>query len=124
MPLFESGEMYLETLLLLFQKLPHVRSLDLAETMNYSKPSVSRAVGILKTDGYILVDDNGYITFTAKGKTLANKIYDRHVTLSKLLERLGVDDKTATEDACRIEHVISDKSFKAIKNFAKNYPER
>ncbi len=124
MPLFESGEMYLETLLLLFKKMPHVRSLDLAETMNYSKPSVSRAVGILKADGYILVDDNGYITFTTKGKTLANKIYDRHVTLSKLLERLGVDDKTATEDACRIEHVISDKSFKAIKNFAKNYPER
>ena len=124
MPLFESGEMYLETLLLLFKQMPHVRSLDLAETMNYSKPSVSRAVGILKADGYILVDDNGYITFTTKGKTLANKIYDRHVTLSKLLERLGVDDKTATEDACRIEHVISDKSFKAIKNFAKNYPER
>ena len=124
MPLFESGEMYLETLLLLFKKMPHVRSLDLAETMNYSKPSVSRAVGILKADGYILVDDNGYITFTTKGKTLANKIYDRHVTISKLLERLGVDDKTATEDACRIEHVISDKSFKAIKNFAKNYPER
>ena len=124
MPLFESGEMYLETLLLLFKQMPHVRSLDLAETMNYSKPSVSRAVGILKADGYILVDDNGYITFTTKGKTLANKIYDRHVTISKLLERLGVDDKTATEDACRIEHVISDKSFKAIKNFAKNYPER
>ena len=122
MPLFESGEMYLETLLLLFQKMPQVRSLDLAETMNYSKPSVSRAVGILKTEGYILVDQNGYITFTAKGKTLADKIYDRHVTISSLLEKLGVDDKTATEDACRIEHVISDKSFKAIKKYAKGLP--
>ena len=124
MPLFESGEMYLETLLLLFQKMPQVRSLDLAETMNYSKPSVSRAVGILKTEGYILVDQNGYITFTAKGKTLADKIYDRHVTISSLLEKLGVDDKTATEDACRIEHVISDKSFKAIKKYAKGLPEK
>lgn len=124
MPLFESGEMYLETLLLLFKKMPQVRSLDLAETMNYSKPSVSRAVGILKTEGYILVDQNGYITFTAKGKTLADKIYDRHVTISSLLEKLGVDDKTATEDACRIEHVISDKSFKAIKKYAKGLPEK
>lgn len=124
MPLFESGEMYLETLLLLFKKMPHVRSLDLAETMNYSKPSVSRAIGILKAEGYILVDKNGYITFTSKGKTLANKIYDRHVTISSLLEKLGVDDKTATEDACRIEHVISDKSFKALKNYAKDLPDK
>ena len=92
--------------------------------MNYSKPSVSRAVGILKTEGYILVDQNGYITFTVKGKTLADKIYDRHVTISSLLEKLGVDDKTATEDACRIEHVISDKSFKAIKKYAKGLPEK
>ena len=115
MALMESGEMYLETILVLSKKLPQVRSIDVADEMNYSKPSVSRAMGILRNGGYIEVDRNGFITLTQLGKELAEKIYDRHNTLTCALKRIGVSEKTAAEDACRVEHYISDKTFEAIK---------
>lgn len=115
MSLNESGEMYLETIYILHFKKPAVRSLDIAEYMGYSKPSISRAVGLLKKANYIEVDPHGYITLTKTGREIAETIYERHTTLSNLLMKLGVDEKTATEDACKIEHVISDASFAAIK---------
>jgi len=111
----ESGEMYLETILTLSMEKPHVRSIDIAEAMNFSKPSVSRAMSKLKSDNHISIDANGYITLNKSGKAIAEKIYERHTVLSKLIEQLGVDPETATADACRIEHVISDKTFAAIK---------
>lgn len=111
----ESGEMYLETILVLSKKSGFVRSIDISEYMGYSKPSVSRAVGLLKTGGYIQVEDDGAITLTDAGRTVAEKIYERHILLTRVLTMLGVDEETAAEDACRIEHVISDKSFAAIK---------
>ncbi len=114
MALKESGEMYLETIYILHNSKPPVRSIDIAEYMNYSKPSVSRAVGLLKKQGYITVDSDGFISLTEKGQEVAYKIYERHTVLSKALEALGVDEKTAVEDACRIEHVISDRSFYTI----------
>ncbi len=115
MTLHESGEMYLETILVLHQMKPHVRSIDIADYMNYSKPSVSRAVNLLKTNNYIEIDPGGYITLTDTGREVAEKIYERHQVISSILMRLGVDEETATEDACAIEHVISDASFAAIK---------
>ena len=115
MALLESGEMYLETILILSQELPAVRSIDVADRMGYSKPSVSRAVGILKNVGMIEVDKSGYITLTDSGKAVAEQIYDRHKTLAKGLMLLGVDEKTAQDDACRIEHYISEDTFEAIK---------
>ncbi|MDE5777830.1 MAG: metal-dependent transcriptional regulator [Lachnospiraceae bacterium] len=117
MPLKESGEMYLESIYVLCKSKSSVRSIDIAEFMNYSKPSVSRGVGILKENGYIVVDKNGYITLTEEGTSLAQKIYERHTILTKILISLGVDEKTAEDDACRIEHVISDKSFNAVKEY-------
>ena len=118
MHLQESGEMYLETILILSKKNSFVRSIDVAEYMNYSKPSISRAVGILKNGGYLNVDGNGYLTLTETGREIAEKIYERHTVISKLLMDLGVDEKTATDDACRMEHVISDKTFAALKERA------
>ena len=115
MNIHESGEMYLETIHVLLKKNGSVRSIDISEHMGYSKPSVSRAVGLLKTGGYILVDKDGYITLTGAGMSVANKIYERHTVLSQLLTALGVDEKTAAEDACKLEHAISDTSFEAIK---------
>ena len=115
MSLKESGEMYLESIYVLNKEKSPVRSTDVAEYMGFSKPSVSRAVGILKKQGYIEVDANGFITPTDEGRELAEKIFERHTVLSSLLMSLGVDSETAAEDACRIEHVISDKSFEAIK---------
>ena len=114
MHLQESGEMYLETIYVL-SKNGVVRSLDVAEYMGFSKPSVSRAVGLLKQGGYLLMDKEGYLTLTESGLDVAKKIYERHTLLSKFLVRLGVDEKTATEDACKMEHDISDESFSAIK---------
>lgn len=114
MHLQESGEMYLETVYVL-SKNSVVRSLDVAEYMGFSKPSVSRAVGLLKQGGYLLMDKDGYLTLTESGLDVAKKIYERHTLLSKFLVRLGVDEKTATEDACKMEHDISDESFSAIK---------
>lgn len=114
MHLQESGEMYLETVYVL-SKNGVVRSLDVAKYMGFSKPSVSRAVGLLKQGGYLLMDKDGYLTLTESGLDVAKKIYERHTLLSKFLVRLGVDEKTATEDACKMEHDISDESFSAIK---------
>lgn len=114
MHLQESGEMYLETVYVL-SKNGVVRSLDVAEYMGFSKPSVSRAVGLLKQGGYLFMDKDGYLTLTESGLDVAKKIYERHTLLSKFLVRLGVDEKTATEDACKMEHDISDESFSAIK---------
>lgn len=115
MELKESGEMYLETILVLSKTQQNVRSLDIARYMHYSKPSISRAMGILRNAKYIAVDDSGYITLTNSGREIAEKIYERHIVLSSVLESIGVDKETASEDACRIEHVISDKSFEALK---------
>ena len=114
MQIQESGEMYLETILLLSKK-GAVRSLDIAEYMEYSKPSVCRAVGILKNGGFITVDKSGDITLTDAGFERASKIYERHTLLTDFLQRLGVSAETAVEDACKMEHIISDESFDAIK---------
>ena len=115
MHLQESGEMYLETIYILTKKNHDVRSLDVAEYMNFSKPSVSRAVGLLKQGEYIAVDQEGYLHLTAMGEEIAAKMYERHMLLTEFLIRLGVDRETASADACKIEHDISDKSFEAIK---------
>ena len=115
MALQESGEMYLETIHVLSKTNPHVRSIDISEHMGYSKPSVSRAVSILKQEGYIQVDSDGYITLTDSGRTVAEKIFERHTMLSGILIRLGVSPETAADDACKLEHAISDESFEAIK---------
>ena len=111
----ESGEMYLENILILGKELPHVRAIDIVERMGYSKPSVSRALSILKTDGCIGVDAEGSVTLTEKGRGIAMKIYERHVTISGLLISLGVSEETALADACKMEHDISDETFDAIK---------
>ena len=121
MSIQESGEMYLETIFVLSQKGNPVRSIDISEHMGYSKPSVSRAMGILRSGGYILVDKEGHITLTESGDRVARKIYERHTILSKMLRRLGVDEKTAAEDACKMEHAISDASFEAIKKHMQQY---
>ena len=113
----ESGEMYLETIHVLSQKSSHVRAVDISEHMGYSKPSVSRAMGLLKTGGYITVDKDGFISLTEAGLALAEKIYQRHNALTKLLTKLGVDPETAAADACKMEHAISDSSMAAIAKF-------
>ena len=115
MTLQESGEMYLESILLLSKK-GDVRSIDVSEYMGYSKPSVSRAVSLLKSGGYLTMEENGFLHLTEAGQELAEKIYDRHTTLTEALLSLGVGKESAAEDACRIEHVISDESFQAIKS--------
>lgn len=121
MALHESGQMYLEAIYVLLQKNERIRSIDVGAYLGYSKPSVSRAVGLLKGDGYIVVDHDGYITLTAKGQAFAEQLYERHTVLSNMLMALGVDEKTATEDACRIEHVISEDSFAAVKKHYLHY---
>ena len=115
MALQESGEMYLETIYVLSKTNPYVRSVDISEHMGYSKPSVSRAVHILREEGYIEMDSEGHISLTDAGKTVAEKIFERHTVIASMLMRLGVDPRTAAEDACRMEHAISDTSFEAIK---------
>ena len=115
MNLQESGEMYLESIYVLCKEKTNVRSIDVVEYMNFSKPSVSRAIGLLKNGGYVTVDKDGHISLTDVGREVAEKIYERHSTISALLIRLGVNEETATADACKIEHVISDESFEAIK---------
>ncbi len=116
MSLQESGEMYLETIYVLSKKSDSVRSLDVAEQMGFSKPSVSRAVKLLKEGEYLTVDKDGYLHLTESGLAVAKKIYERHTVLTELLVSLGVSRETAAEDACKIEHVISDESFAAMKN--------
>ena len=119
MALHESAEMYLETIYVLSRRSKSVRSVDVAEHMGYSKPSVSRAVGILKKEGYVVTDDDGFLTLTEEGLVAAEKIFERHTVLSGLLIKMGVSPKTATEDACKIEHVISDETLQAIKHYLK-----
>lgn len=115
MHLQESGEMYLETIYILSKKSRAVRSIDVCEYMGYSKPSVSRAVGILKKGGFLEMDNDGYLTLTKAGLEVASKMYERHTTLTDMLIHLGVSEETAAEDACKMEHDISDESFAAIK---------
>lgn len=115
MQLLESGEMYLETILILTIRDKLVRSIDVAKYMSFSKPSVSRAMGHLKEQGYITIDPEGYIMLTESGREIAEKIYERHTVLTALLMRLGISEQTAAEDACKIEHDISDETFEAIK---------
>lgn len=117
MRVHESGEMYLEAILVLAKKNGFVRSIDVSEYLGYSKPSVSRAVGILKSGEYILVEKDGSITLTETGRAIAEKIFERHTVLSRLLIKLGVSEETATADACKMEHAISDESFEAIKRY-------
>ena len=121
MALQESGEMYLESILILSRTKGAVRSIDISQHLGYSKPSVSRAVGLLRSGGYILVDEDGHITLTDSGKAVAEKILSRHAVLTELLVRLGVDRQTASADACKMEHVISDETFQAIKNHISQY---
>ena len=120
MALQESGEMYLETILILSEKTGFVRSVDISEHMGYSKPSVSRAVGMLKKGGYITVEPDGNILLTEKGRAVAEKILSRHTILCRCLMSLGVDEQTASADACKMEHVISDATFEAIKKYTQN----
>ncbi len=125
MALYESGEMYLETILVLYKRgLERVRAIDIVKEMNFSKPSVSIALSNLKKEGYVSVDANGTVELTDTGLKIAKKIYERHVILSQLLVELGVSEKTASEDACRIEHVISDETFKAIKKHYRTRSEK
>ena len=121
MSLFESGEMYLETIYVLLKEKPSVRAIDIGEHLGYSKPSVSRALGVLRDEGLIRKDEKGYIKLTKAGEILAKQIYERHTVLTEVLIGLGVDEKTAAEDACRIEHYISDTTFDAIKAHIKKY---
>ena len=114
----ESGEMYLEAIHVLTKNNGHVRSIDVSEYLGYSKPSVSRAMGILRNGGYITVDKDGGLVLTETGLEIAEKIYARHTLLTKLLVRIGVSEETAAEDACKLEHAISDESFEALKRFA------
>lgn len=115
MALHSSGEMYLETIRILEGKLGTVRALDISREMGFSKPSVSRALKLLKLDGYVKIDDDGHIALTSSGREIAEKIYERHTILTGMLMALGVDERTAQDDACKIEHVISDETFGAIK---------
>ena len=115
MHLQESGEMYLETIWILSREGHAVRSIDVSEYMNFSKPSVSRAIGLLKQGGYVLMDEEGFLTLTEDGAEIAGKIYERHQVLTRCLMRLGVSPETAAADACKVEHDISDETFNAIK---------
>lgn len=121
MALQESGEMYLESILILSRTKGFVRSVDISEHMGYSKPSVSRAVGLLKAGEYITIEDDGHIQLTDAGREVAEKILTRHTLLTELLVRLGVDREVASADACKMEHVISDETFDAIKNHMLQY---
>ena len=118
MGVHESGEMYLEAIHVLTKSNGHVRSIDISEYLGYSKPSVSRAMGILRNGGYITMDKDGGIVLTSAGLEIAEKIYARHTLLTKLLVYVGVSEETAAEDACKLEHAISDESFEALKQFA------
>ena len=121
MAIQESGEMYLETIYVLSQKSSAVRGIDIADHLGYSKPSVSRAVGLLKEEGLVKKTPDGFYRLTQAGEILAKRIYERHTVLTQVLTNLGVDEETAAEDACRIEHYISDKTFDAIKAHIKQY---
>ena len=121
MAIQESGEMYLETIYVLSQKSASVRAIDVGESMGFSKPSVSRAISLLKKDGLVTTDELGYLKLTEAGEKRAKQIYERHTILTALFIRLGVDEKTAADDACRIEHYISDETFRAVKDHLSKY---
>ena len=121
MALQESGEMYLETIYVLSQSSSTVRAIDIGEKLGYTKPSVSRALGVLRNEGLIKKDSDGYIKLTEAGEIMAKRTYERHTVLTKILMELGIDEETATEDACRIEHYMSDTTFDAIKAHMKKY---
>ena len=121
MAIQESGEMYLESIYVLSQKGEPVHAIDVGKYMGYSKPSVSRAVGLLKKGGYLLMEKDGSLTLTEAGLETAHKIFERHTILSRLLVSMGVDPETASEDACKMEHVISDETFDAFKRHIKQY---
>ena len=121
MALQESGQMYLETIFVLSKKMTEVRSIDVAEYMGFSKPSVSRAIGLLKESGHVEMERDGHLTLTDLGREVAGKMYERHMWLTDFLVQLGVDEQTAADDACKIEHYISDESFEAIKKHALEY---
>lgn len=121
MAIQESGEMYLKTIYVLSKKSSQVRAIDVGEYMGFSKPSVSRALGLLKEDGLLIKDENGFLKLTEAGTTIAARIYERHEVLSRLLIDIGVDEKTAMDDACRVEHYISDTTFNAIKAYVGKY---
>ena len=117
MPLHESGEMYLETIYMLTREKPAVRAIDVGEHMGFSKPSVSRALSLLKKGGYVTADENGYLALTREGLDVAEKIYRRHTMLTQFLTAIGVDREIAAADACKIEHAISDSTFVAMKRY-------
>jgi len=121
MRLQESGEMYLESIYVMTLQGKSVRSVDVSEYMGYSKPSVSRAIGLLKSGGYVTVDEDGFLRLTESGRETAEKTYERHRVLSDLLVRLGVSPETASNDACKLEHAISDESFEAIKRHVEEF---
>lgn len=121
MGLQESGEMYLETIYILSKKSNAVRAIDVGEYMGYSKPSVSRAMGLLKSGGYIVSDEDGFLFLTESGRQVAEKIFERHTQITKFLCAIGVDEATAADDACKMEHVISDASFEALKKHAEKH---
>ena len=121
MALLESGEMYLETILILSRRMPSVRAIDVCDELGYSKPSVSRAVHLLEDNGYIRIDTNGAITLTESGSAIAERIYDRHQTLTSILVGLGISEKTAAEDACKMEHYLSEETYTAFKDHAKQF---
>ena len=123
MTIQESAEMYLETILILSKELENVRAIDICKKMNFSKPSVSRAMKNLSNENYISISDKGYITLEEKGLNIAKKIYERHELLTEYFERLGISPQTAEDDACKIEHVISDETFKVIKKELKKMKE-
>lgn len=118
MHLQESGQMYLETILVLSSTGKPVRSIDVSEYMGFSKPSVSRAIGLLKSGGYVTVNKEGHLNLTEEGRAVAENIYEKHTLLTQFLVNLGVSEETAVEDACKMEHIISDESFEAIKKHA------
>ena len=120
MKLHESGEMYLETILILSRQSPYVRAIDISAHMGYSKPSVSRAIGLLMDEGLVKKNDDGHLKLTEAGNIMAKSIYERHTVLTQLFINLGVDEKTAAEDACRMEHYISDASFQAVRDHVLN----
>ncbi len=120
MSVHESGEMYLEAIYVLHQQTGFVRSIDVSEYLGYSKPSVSRAMGILRAGEYIAMESDGSITLTEAGSEIARKIYERHTLLTKLLVHIGVNEEVAAADACKLEHAISDESFQALKKYAAN----
>lgn len=115
MRLQESGEMYLETILVLSKEHSYVRAVDVGEYMGFSKPSVSRAMRLLREAGYVQTDENGFLQLTESGKARAKKIYERHTVLSEYLKKIGVSDEVAVDDACKLEHYMSDETFEALR---------